>query len=274
MVEAIQDDKKPVSELSNLKFVPTKAQRRLRAIRQTVVAGTIIAAVVGSDYLVVQSLLSGINDVVGYIPRILLMLIVTGFAMVVVFFVVSERSRVIRDGVLGLEFPFRRMGRGWTWEISLAEVVEVEFKDNPRGSFGVVLRLRDGPRIYLDQKGFGSRGLEILERICAAFGESYREGVKRPLLVGKHYGFTVARPSRLENETMVFAKAIRTSSRRKTKKIPIDQINTVERISTHYSGSGYLVWLADGTPFIIRGGDAVAVGLPNVPLWSSKVKDV
>jgi hypothetical protein len=261
-----------LASLGTLEYSTPRRQARLRISLQVAIEVLIAAGIMIVTVSSVELFVNGTYRGLDYLFRYLLLLLLIVFGTLIAVLVSLWRSRSIRNGVMNLEFPIRRINGHWTRVVEFNEVVDVGFTDRTGGLFGVALALKDGTKVFLDQKGFGSDGYGILDSICKAFGKSYEEGVKTPLLAGTRYRFNVARLRRVENGIMVMAAPVWTFSRRETKRIPIEQIRKAERVSTQYSGDGYLVWLSDGSSFILRSGDVAAAGLPALEVWMSKVR--
>jgi len=203
--------------------------------------------------------------------QILLILSVIVFGFLIAIVALLWRSRIVGNGIISLEFPIRRISGGLNRVIGFRDVIDVGSDIGNGDSFGLGLALSDGTKVFLDQDGFGIDGFRILDAICKAFGKSYENQVKKLLLPGIRYRFDVARIRRVEDDTILLVAAIWTFSRREIKKIPLDKIRKTEQVGTHYSGDGYLVWLNDGTAFILREDEVEAAGLPAMPSWSGKL---
>lgn len=260
-----------IASLTGLKYSPPRSQVIFRICAQVAIEVTMVIAILVVTITSSGAIIAGTYLGMNLVFQILLILSVIVFGFLIAIVALLWRSRIVGNGIISLEFPIRRISGGLNRVIGFRDVIDVGSDIGNGDSFGLGLALSDGTKVFLDQDGFGIDGFRILDAICKAFGKSYENQVKKLLLPGIRYRFDVARIRRVEDDTILLVAAIWTFSRREIKKIPLDKIRKTEQVGTHYSGDGYLVWLNDGTAFILREDEVEAAGLPAMPSWSGKL---
>ncbi len=211
----------------------------------------------------------------GSTPGLLLgVLVISGVAIFVLAFskvTIEERSVSIKDGVLRLESPIRRTQKLRTRDIRLSDIVEVEPSLGSDGRQGVDVLLKDGTKFFLAQSSFGLRGLEIMDKLSMSFGHRYLDEVKEILLKGQRFGFRVVKPVAVKEEAITISRQMQTSTGH-SRTVPLDDILTLEKVSTHYAGDAVLVTLTTGTQFLFRQAEVEAIGLMNFPRIADKFR--
>ena len=263
----------PMVTLNGLQFMRSRSERAKSRIERTLVPSFLMFAAILFTIIIADSLLNRGTIGLRFVLGVATILVVLALALVISITARLERPISIREGIISLEFPIRRMNGPRSRQIPITDIADVEPSVSGDGANGVRIRLIDGTSFFLAQSSFGDRGLEIMEALSAAFGRAYQSEIRNILLTGRNrFGFPVIKPVRISNTHLVLSQRIRRSSGKETREVALEDVKSLDRVSTPYAGSAYLISLADGTYFLIREPDAEAVGLPRASGWSDMIR--
>ncbi len=250
-----------MDRLEKLRFEPSPISRA-KASAWSII-GFILLIAAGGLFVIIllNTLFSGLMSTLSSILTIVAAVVFIALIILLSRSIAGERQVAIRDGTISLAFPIRRRDGSRTRQVPISDIVDVRASLGGGGENGVDVLLSDGSRFFLAQSFFGAQGRDILETLCEPFDHSYLGELRKILLKGERFGFPVVEPVEVRGDAILLSKKINTFSGESLREVSFEEIEALEKVSSHYTGDAILVTLVDGTQFLFREAEATGAGL-------------
>ncbi len=134
---------------------------------------------------------------------------------------------------------------------------------------GVDLSLKDGTRIFLDHRYFGRNGTEVVSRLSARVGKSYREAVD--IAVGKELMQVTISGKSVKADRVYLNRPLFSYSGLEVRNVSSEDLVDVRRFKTVRGTTGFRLELSDRSPFFLSDLEIERLRLRGSPGWASRL---